>query len=85
MNTHVYELSPDCSSDEAPLYDSSLTSVSPGGCMVEEVAIQGVADVQLEMEMGVTLADPKAMEELAEHEAVEELVEHEAVEQHVHV
>ena len=53
-----------------------------GGCMVEEVAIRGVAEVQqLEMQVGVVLADPGAGEELAEHEAVEELAEHEAMEE----
>ena len=53
-----------------------------GGCMVEEVAIQGVAEIQeLEMQVGVVLADPGAVVELAEHKAVEELAEHEVVEE----
>ena len=53
-----------------------------GGCMVEEVAIQGVAEVQqLEIQVGVVLAAPGAVEKLAEHEAVDEQAGFEVVEQ----
>ena len=84
MNTDMHEPSPDRSSDEAQLMVAPFPLLVHllGGCMVEEVAIRGVAEVQqLEMQVGVVLADPGAVEELAEHEAVEELAEHEAVEE----